>query len=351
MLQTKTALRAVAAALTLGLVSSASAAPEFSRIVSFGDSLTDRGNTVTTLGPLADAILDYDQFYKEAAYNRFGIEADGRFSSGPTWVEYLNDRLIHGNTGTPVDLGANNGKSTTSTTTNFSWGGALSGSGHFLGVVDNLLTQIDSYKANTALTPHAGSTLFTVWAGGNDIISWVDGSDPESTMGAATDVITANIVTAITELYNANARHFLLPNLPALGFKPNYVNTSKEERANNFVIMLNDKLADAFDNLGLVDANIYELDVFSIFNELRDNPGDYGFTNTEDNTFVYGPDDTSYVVGNPEEYIFWDTTHPTAQVHEILGNFAFQAIPEPTSFVLLAVGAAVALRGRRKIAA
>ena len=50
---------------------------------------------------------------------------------------------------------------------------------------------------------------------------------------------------------------------------------------------------------------------------------------------------TFTVCNNPNQYLFWDGTHPTAQGHELIAEAAFQstAVPEP----LTLLGSGVAL--------
>ena len=337
----------------------------FSHVVAFGDSLSDRGNTVTMMDPLDSWIISwgmgYDDVYYGANFNPYSIAAAGRFSSGPVWVEYLNAKLFGGSSATtPVDLGMNNGSSTTSTGTNFAWGGSLSGSGYYSPIsgynIHNLLTQIDSYKANTVLQPNAGTTLFTVWTGGNDAMGWVDTApdldDPAVLLqlDTLTTTVISNIATAVTSLYTEGGRHFLLPNLPALGFKPNFIGTDDQERANAFVDQYNSKLAAWIASAGLDDATLYTLDVFTFFEDIRLNPQNYGLSNSTDAAYTYSILGST-IEPNPDTYVFWDNTHPTAQVHAILGNLAYQAIPEPSTYLLLSAGAALGLWARRRKAA
>lgn len=44
---------------------------------------------------------------------------------------------------------------------------------------------------------------------------------------------------------------------------------------------------------------------------------------------------------------FWDTLHPTANVHALLAQEAFAIVPEPASAVLLALGTVLLARRRR----
>jgi phospholipase/lecithinase/hemolysin len=338
----------------------------YSGLVAFGDSLTDQGNTISYLPP--EIWMDetgYDLNYYNAAYNSYGIAAEGRWSSGPTWIEYLNGRLLSiGASTNPVPLGENYGRNLVETDygpgTNFAFGGSTTGSGHKNFVISNLQQQIADFLYLTQDSQSAlynydmGGALFSVWSGGNDAIDWVEGERSAPIEDASTTA-ALNIQTAIVTLYEAGARNFLMLNLPDLGQKPNYRGTQNGIDATAFVHSYNDKLADVVLTLEstYADISITFFDAYATFNLLLEDPGAYGFTNIHESAYVFlgsTHDPTSEIVENPEEYIFWDSTHPTTQVHELLGRFAYEAlpIPEPAVVVLLALGLGVFVSARRR---
>lgn len=349
------------------------ACADFSGLVAFGDSLTDRGNTIGVTGHNDhDAeITGYDNNYYNAAYNSYGIKAEGRWSSGPTWIEYLYGNLLAGHIGAdPVDLGANVGMDSNGDPIhnnpgrNFAWGGSTTGDGVGLGWV-NLGTQVANYIALSGdpEQPAISTALYSIWSGGNDAINWVQtGSttlvDPVTmTLEEATSFSAANIESALTALYQNGGRYFLVPNLPDLGKKPNYINTENEAKATSFVDAFNAKLADIVLTLETTysDISITYFDAHSQFNLLLSDPAYYGFDPTQAAipAYVYtGGDPTSTIVDDPTIHVFWDNTHPTTQVHQLLGNYAYQAVvPEPGTIALFMIGGLIlgfAHFGRKK---
>lgn len=337
----------------------------YSGLVAFGDSLTDQGNTINYLidnlpKELWVDAVGYDDNYYNAAYNIYDIKAAGRWSSGPTWIEYFNGLLKSGGTSiAPIALGRNFGVGWTSSGTdygpgtNFAWGGSTTDAGYTYIVFSNLQQQVADFISLTQDSKSAlyqydiGGALFSVWSGGNDAIYWVQG-DRSISMEVATTTAASNIQAAITTLYNAGARHFLMTNLPDLGQKPNYRGTDWGMDATAFVLSFNAKLEEVVLTLETTyaDISIAFFDAYSKFNLLLDDPESFGFTNFQDPAYIflgYGEDPSSIIVPDPTEYVFWDTTHPTTQVHQLIGMFAYEAlaIPEPGSVLLLMLGLGV----------
>ena len=85
----------------------------------------------------------------------------------------------------------------------------------------------------------------------------------------------------------------------------------------------------ALDNLaaGNLALEFYRLDVAALFADAIADPAAFGLTNVADSAAPglepgAGSYDTSQIVPNPNEYIFWDDVHPTATVHAVLAERA-----------------------------
>ena len=112
------------------------------------------------------------------------------------------------------------------------------------------------------------------------------------------------------------------------------------QAANNFVNAYDPLLQSTLVSLSinLPGIRVTDLDVYSTFEDMLNNPANYGLSNVTNSAYTAstnGPD-YGYVVTNPDSYLFWDQTHGTATVNAILGNAAYLAVvPEPTTWGLL----------------
>lgn len=286
-------------------------AASFSGVFAFGDSLSDRGNTVAIFGPVLNATDAYNsRFY-----------ADGRWSNGPLWIEDVNAALSGRpwlrNVGSPTSIGAN-----------FAWGGSTSESGYTNRVLANLQTQIGSYQNNILVgplvDPFIGTKLAAVWSGGNDVINAVQ-SGKRFNARKLSSQMADNVAKAIETLYGRGIRFFIVPNLPDLGKKPNYLEDPKlGEAATNLVDLYNPKLRQAIYSLRekLDGVTIYAFDALELIDAVIAKPGAYGLSNVTESAYVADRSRSAggYLRGNPNNYLFWDTTHPTRAGHEIVGK-------------------------------
>jgi phospholipase/lecithinase/hemolysin len=264
-----------------------------SRLFVFGDSLSDIGN----IDDATFGIVPGSTYY------------DGRFSNGPTWVERLAGDLDLG----PLAPSRAGG-------TNFAYGGAQTTGANGIGgaFIHDLDEQLADYRATSQTAdPNA---LYVVWAGANDLF---DGqTDVNGPVG--------RVASSLVQLATMGARQFLVPNLPILGRIPNY---NRDPAAAAQFDLLSQQYNAAFETeieslaATNLQATFYRLDVAEIFSDAIAHPLAWGLTNVTDpaapglepGAFFYND---NQIVAHPEQYLFWDTIHPTAAVHQLLGDFA-----------------------------
>jgi phospholipase/lecithinase/hemolysin len=196
-------------------------------------------------------------------------------------------------------------------------------------------------------------TLFFLWGGPNDLLlaSALSNNDPAALMKAAGDAVV-NLATLVGTLADPSvgARQFLVPNMPNLGATPFGLASGPANAAALTALSqgFNAGLATAMgqlDQLPNVDVTVF--DTYAFFEQVRTNPGAYGFANV---TQACLGSLSALAAGCPG-FLFFDEIHPTKAANVILGG-AFQTplIPEPQTWAMLTAGLlllAVAVRRRR----
>ncbi len=321
--------RAIATASVAFIASlSATSASAFSQIVVFGDSLSDTGNLAAKFGGALPA----------APY------VNGRFSNGPVAVEVMAQTL-----GLPLH--------------SYAYGGALTGT-------DNQFADENPLMANTGMMSQVqqhideraaqgqsldAEALHVVWGGGNDFLAVINSGN----VSGINDVIASgvgNLVTEVGMLYNAGARHVMVPLLPDLGttfygtsgmVNPALLTGLSEFFNETLQVQLN---ALAASTPGL-DLTIF--DAPAVLGEIRQAVATAGGDVTGrcwDGDYA-GANNTSPVCAAPDSYYLFDKVHPTAAVHQKVGvALAAAVVPEPaTSGLALAgllIGGALVRRQR-----
>jgi len=287
-------LNRLLASLSLLFVLTFGAAPALSYTDTFvfGDSLSDSGAFDHLLG---------GAFCPPAPY------AGCRFSNGPTWAENVATAL-----GNSADTAYAPGGGT-----NYAIGGErsdelfASGSAINGGQIPNFSTDVGGVA-----DPNA---LYIIWAGGNNFLQ----NSPPGTFDPA--AAATDIVQAVSDLSVLGAQNFLVANLP--------INDP-------WAFAFNATLSGGLATLGTANPtlDIIEFDTLSVLLGATLNPAAYGLTNVLDPCFDEG---AGTVCANPNEYLLWDTVHPTARGHEILSDAALAIIPEPGTALLLGLGLSV----------
>ena len=285
-----TVITASAIAATVLGFSSGASAQNFNQVYVFGDSLSDVGNVFKlTKGIVPPSPPNFQ----------------GRYSNGPVWVEYLAAKL----------------KLNSNLDNNFAFGGATTG--------DNpeprpgLLAQIKSFTATHSSADR--NALYIIWAGTNDYLNGVtDSTKPIN-----------NLAIAVKSLSAVGAKNIVVVNLPDLGKLPATRTSQRSNSLNNLIKKHNSGLSASLNGLRQElrsNVNITYLDVNSLFNQFISTPKKLGFKN------VTSPCLTKVsICDNPNEYLFWDTVHPTTAAHKLFATAAFEALkpaPKPLKSTL-----------------
>ena len=333
MLRTKIPVRLAFArfALALGVAAGclAHAAPasakaaHYSRLIIFGDSMSDPGNDadvsedkydVRVPGPGPGGTINY---------------TDGRFTSGKdtdpasslhggVWHEQLAKLFLGMDAATPsLDGGFD-----------YAYGGATTQDGTSdldftsdLGItVNNMGQQITDYLAKYKTADPAA--LYIVWGGANDIFVSDDAADALITTGKQAAKREAAL---ITRLADAGAVNFLVPNLPPIGDTPRYNISAGDTTAYNnaslaFATRLPKQMAKvtaAYAAKGTT-VNIKILDVYGLFLKLLSNQQAFNFYNITDSAQGESV--------KADNYLFWDDVHPTASGHYQLAVEAYTTL-------------------------
>jgi len=304
------------------------------RIVTFGASLSDTGNSFVWLAEPANSscgtrlnVPPYDALDDLLVPDGLYAKGGHHFTNGATWVEGLARYLaLAGNTRPAFRNGGHKAS-------NYAVGGARAIANYPCRF--NLPAQVITYLSDFGLTPE--STVIAIEIGGNDVrdalATALMGGNPGQNIQ---DALTS-FSNSIYQLYNSGARHFLVLNVPDIGKSPAVRTLDQTFQAGGAIIGLAGSLSDAY-NSGLatavtqleqafLDIDIRILDVHQTLNDVIGSPETYGFSNATDPCVT--PNQPPYTCKNPNEYVFWDGIHPTQAMHAIVAQQAIEKISAP----------------------
>ena len=300
--------------LVLSLSLPAAAIPAYSDLFVFGDSLVDAGNTQQLVVGLGGA----DPAPAAAGY------FDGRFQNGINFADVLNFAIE----GTNSDNSLAGGD-------NYSYGGARARA--TADVVPDLVAQVGQFS--TAVGGLADpNALYLINVGGNDIFDIL--SNPGQATAIGTAAVTA-IATSVLTLQSLGAEHILFVGIGDVGSPPSA--NGFEAIGRSASIQLNAAIQ------ANLPAGVTYFDTIGFFDLVTANPTAFGLPNgllTEVSCLNGGG---APPAGPPtcDAYTFFDNTHPTTQISQVLGNELVTFVPEPGTALLVAFGVTgIAVRRR-----
>lgn len=313
---------------------SAAASLNFDRLYVFGDSLSDPGNLFDFSGGT----------FPPPPY------VDGRTSNGPVWVEYLADdlglspaRILAAQTNPlAASQGINfaiAGANTDDTNSNDDNPLKPAGSPALPGVA----TELGAYQSfiNAAGPSATEDALYIYWAGANDYLGGGQ-TNPQ--------IPLTNISNALNDLYASGARNFLVANLPDLGNIP-LGQAIAPDALSALTAAHNQGLTTVLNQFELAhrDIQVVPFDVATVFTQVQQNPGAFGFTQADVPCFTLAQladntiSDPATLAACGETSLFWDDLHPTTKGHQIIAAQALLALeasqPQPPQAVPEAGGA------------
>ncbi|WP_281706549.1 SGNH/GDSL hydrolase family protein [Aeromonas taiwanensis] len=310
--------------------------PPFSRIVMFGDSLSDTGKMY---GKMRGYLPSSPPYYQ------------GRFSNGPVWLEQLAQQF-------PGLIIANEaeGGATAVAYNKISWNPKYQ-------VINNLDYEVTQFLEKGSFKP---DDLVILWVGANDYLAY----------GWNTELDARRVRDAISDAANRmvmhGAKQILLFNLPDLGQNPSARSQQVVEAASHVSSYHNQLLLNLARQLaptGMV--KLFEID--KQFAEMLREPQNFGLSDTENACYgggyvwkpfssrsttdsqlaPFNPQERLAIAGNPllaqavatplarrnaatldcEGKMFWDQVHPTTVVHAALSERAGAFIEKEYEFL------------------
>ncbi|MCO8028608.1 autotransporter domain-containing protein [Brevundimonas diminuta] len=283
---------AALAALSLAAMSVAGAASaqSYSRLVVFGDSLSDNGNLYLATGGSTPASPPYGA---------------GRFSNGPVFTERLG-------------FNAANFMGPVTGSINYAFGGARTDSqAQPLG----MRLQLAQYQQRGGT--FGANDLVSVLGGANNIFQGLPAAGASTNpTGAITPVAlgaAADMNFIVNSIAQAGAGTVLVTNLPKLSLTPQFRATPAAPLADFAVTTFNGALLTGLNATAAArpGTNIILMDLFKVGDVISGNPSAFGVSNVTQPSF-----NGVTVCSNPDTYFYFDGVHPTAKGHEVIARLA-----------------------------
>jgi len=234
----------------------------------------------------------------------------GRWSNGPVWVEHIAEVM-----GVPLY--------------NYAYGGATANNAHFNSGVPDTWAQIQDYKRDIKsgkIHRGNGKVLHLMWVGINSIHQiWHSGGGVEKAIQEANEVKRQFSYLLSDRTINRFSSEFHALTLPPLEIVPSdaYV-AFRSGGIKALTDAYNNRLISAIQGLNSPSASV--LDIGRFWYRVQFAPTSFGFSN------VNSPCISNYVpCKNPQEYIYFDSLHPTARMHALIGDWVLGSLPSVPS--------------------
>ncbi len=312
--------------------------------------------------------------------------ADGRFSNGPTSVEYLWNRFNPSDPFYSVSNPLAPFRPSLAGGTNYAIGGASSGVGNNNGVSPDLGSVIPGYFKNLgnawqreafiASDPafNPATSLFVIELFPNDVLynnttgdlvgtfdaslqpgpPTIQAPPPEVGVQVFQQIIAnavTNNVSTVADFYQRGARNILVFNSPDLGRIPGA--GAQSQTLTLFSNIFNASLKGALDAIRptLAGSDLQLFDFYALTNRIYDDPNAYGL----DDSSVPCIRDLA-CLSDPQvagRRIFWDELHPTTALYQNVGNALYSdvvaRVPGPLPVVGIGVAFGYSRRLRKRI--
>jgi outer membrane lipase/esterase len=344
----------------IGLLAAGHASAEgpFSRIVVFGDSLSDSGNLFAITGNPGTLENNWGMDTPEELVTLIPGQAyiSQRLSNGPTWVELL---------GTALGLGVNVkpvfGDLSDLQRFNFAVAGATAANLGGLPNVDpfrlfHLNGQVSAFGDRAS---HVDHTLYVIAIGGNDVRAALQAVLQSQNPDVGAAILGQTLVAveeAIRALHDQGGTRFLIWNIPDVGATPAFhrlengvdfpdpfpdpapipgiaelatrlIAGNAPKRNGGYNALLKARLQTLSAQLPGVE--FIHFDAFKELSDVRKHPRRYGLTNVEDPCIQVQPFFTlPGTCAQPDRHLFWDGIHPTRAGHAIIAFLVGKALVE-----------------------
>jgi phospholipase/lecithinase/hemolysin len=282
----------------------------------FGDSLSDVGNVFVATGGAEPASPYFN----------------GQFSNGPIWAQDLSNSLGFG----PLNPSLLGG-------TDYAFGGATtSNPATESTLVPTLTQQVGMFLASVGGSAPS-SALYSVWIGSNDLLDILGSGTTGPGALAEAQAAAQSEATDIGTLITHGARDILVPLVPDLGVSPAATSIGAGPAATVLSQTYDAALVADVGGLGSVAGlDVTYLDTLKLIDAVVSDPSAFGLTNVTAPCYVGPITGGGSVCVDPNEFLFWDTEHPTAVAHAQLAAAAATALlPEPGTIGVLAAGLTV----------